>query len=112
LGIAQYDILLVDLNRIGSSGPKGAEMKKIRPCVVISPDEMNRYLRTIVVVPMTTSAKTYPTRVRVRHQQKTGWMAVDQVTTIERNEVIRILGKLTNPEIRKLKNLIRQTYVD
>jgi len=112
LGITQYHIVLVDLDRGGTSKGMGTPMRKVRPCVVISPDEMNRYLRTIVVVPLTTSAKTYPTRVRIRHQQKTGWMAVDQVTTIDRNEVIRVLGKLTHPEIRKLKNVIRQTYVD
>ena len=112
LGIAQYDIILVDLNRIGSSGPIGAEMKKIRPCVVISPFEMNRYLRTIVVVPMTTRAKPYPTRVRVRHDQKTGWIIVDQIRTVDKTRVKKRLGKLTHPEIRKLKNVIRQTYVD
>ena len=105
--LSQYSIVLVDL---GSD--RGAEMKKSRPCVVVSPDEMNRYLKTVVVAPMTTVAGIYPTRVRIRHNKQTGWIVVDQLTTLERKKVLRPLGKLTNPEIRKLKDVIRETYVD
>lgn len=105
--LSQYSIVLVDL---GSD--RGAEMKKSRPCVVVSPDEMNRYLKTVVVAPMTTAARTYPTRVRIRHNKQTGWIVVDQLTTLDRKKVLRPLGKLTNPEIRKLKDVIRETYVD
>ena len=105
--LVQYSIVLVDLGEI-----QGAGMKKIRPCVVVSPDEMNRYLRTIVVAPMTTKARTCPTRVRVRHNKQTLWIVVDQLTTLDRVKVKRSLGKLTHPEIRKLKNVIRETYVD
>ena len=90
----------------------GAEMSYMRPCVVVSPNEMNRYLRTVVVAPMTRSARPYPTRVRVRHNQETGWIVADQITTIDRQKIKRYLGKLTNPEIRKLKQVIRETYVD
>ena len=105
--LVQFDIVLVDLER-----STGSEITYKRPCVVISPDEMNRYLRTVVVAPMTTRARTYPTRIRVRHNKQTGWIVVDQITTIDRNKIIRKLGKLKNPEIRKLKNVIRETYVD
>ena len=97
--IAQNDIVLVNLN-------------KTRPCVVISPDEMNHHLRTVVVAPLTTRARTYPTRIKVRHNKQTGWIVVDQITTIDRDKIIRKLGKLSNPEIRKLKNIIRESYVD
>ena len=107
MDIAQYCIVLVGLEK-----SSGAEMAFLRPCVVVSPNEMNRYLRTVVVAPMTTRTRTYPTRVRVRHNQQTGWIAVDQITTIDRNKINRILGNLTHPEIRKLKQVIRQTYVD
>jgi mRNA interferase MazF len=105
--INQYDIVLVDLQ----SAP-GAKMSRTRPCTVVSPNEMNRPLKTLVVAPMTTRVRTYPTRVRVRHNRQTGWIAVDQMTTIDRQNVIRVLGKLSNPEIRKLKAVIRETYVD
>ena len=105
--INQYGIVLVDL--LGSTG---AKMAYTRPCVVVSPNEMNSYLKTLVVAPMTTRARTYPTRVRVRHNKQTGWIAVDQITTIDRHKVKRHIGKLTHPEIRKLKLVIRETYVD
>jgi mRNA interferase MazF len=110
--IKQYDIILIDLTIAGNEAHPGAEMLKTRPCVVISPDEMNRYLRTIVVAPMTTKPRLYPTRVRVRHDKKQGWIVVDQIRTIDRKRAIRRVGKITNPEIRKLKGVIRETYVD
>ena len=105
--IKQYDLVLINLPDYG-----GAEVIHSRPCVVVSPNEMNRYLRTIVVAPMTTRARTYPTRVRIRHKRQTGWIAVDQITSIDRQRVNRILGKLTQPEVRKLKAVIRETYVE
>ena len=110
--ISQYDIILVDLNWSGATERTDAEMRKVTPFVVISPDEMNRYLKTLVVIPLTTKPRAFPTRVRIRHNQKTGWMVVDQIRTIDRKRVKRRLGKITNPEIRKLRNVIRQTYVD
>jgi len=105
--IIQYGIVLVELE-----AQNGAKMAYTRPCAVVSPNEMNSFLKTIVVAPMTTRARTYPTRVRVRHNKQTGWIAVDQITTIDRKNVIRNLGKLSYPEIRKLKSVIRETYVD
>jgi mRNA interferase MazF len=105
--ITQYCIVLVEL-----ASPAGAEIANTRPCVVVSPDEMNRYLRTLVVAPMTRRTRPYPTRVRVRHNLETGWIVADQVTTIDRRKVKKVLGKLTQPEIRRLKHVIRETYVD
>ena len=105
--INQYHIVLVNLEY-----SPGSEIRKTRPCVVISPDEMNRHLRTIVVAPMTTRSRNYPTRVRMRHDQKTGWIVVDQIRTIDRRRIIRNLGPLSQSVIRKLKQVLRETYVD
>ena len=110
--INQYDIILVDLQLSEELRGAGAEIRKARPCVVISPDVMNRYLRTMVVAPMTTRSRLMPTRVRVRHNKKTGWIIVDQIRTVDRNRVGRKLDRLTHPEIKKLKKVIRETYVD
>jgi mRNA interferase MazF len=110
--IRQYDIVLTDLRISESLLASGSEMRKRRPCVVISPDILNRYLRTIVVVPMTSKERTYPTRVRVRHNRQTGWLVVDQLRTVDRIRIVRTLGKLTQPEIRRLKAVIRETYVE
>lgn len=112
LAIVQYDIVLVNLNKDGGKDSSGAEINKIRPCVVISPDEMNSHLRTLVVTPVTSVPKMYPTRVRVRHNQRTGWIVADQIRTIDRKRVKRKLGRITNPEIKKLKEMIRRIYVD
>lgn len=105
--VVQYSIVIVSLDQT-----RGAEIRKTRPCVVISPDEMNRYLRTIVIAPMTTQNRNYPTRVKVRHNKKTGTIAVDQIRTIDRERILKIAGKLSISEIDRLKEVIRQTYVE
>lgn len=105
--IRQYDIMLVNLDPT-----IGSEIKKTRPCVVLSPDEMNKHLRTIVIAPMTTSSKNYPTRVEIKHDNKNGWVVLDQVRTIDKQRIIMGLGKLSRPDIKKVKSLIKEMYVD
>jgi len=105
--LKQYQIVLVNLDPT-----VGSEMKKTRPCVVISPDEMNKYLQTIVVVPITSSSKPYPTRVAINHAKKKGWIVLDQIRTIDRQRIIKVLGSLTEKETAKVKDVLRETYVD
>jgi len=105
--IKQYEIFLVNLDPT-----IGSEIKKTRPCVIISPDEMNKYLRTVVIVPMTTSSKKYPTRVEIKHDNKIGWVVLDQVRTVDKQRVLKGLGKLSKPEIKEVKAVIKETYVD
>lgn len=105
--INQYQIVLVNLDPT-----IGSEIKKTRPCVVLSPIEMNKYLRTIVFAPMTTSSKNYPTRVEVKHDNKIGWVVLDQIRTIDKQRIIKPLGRLSKPEIKEVKSIIRETYVD
>ena len=105
--LKQYQIVLVNLDPT-----IGSKIKKTRPCVIISPNEMNKYLRTIIVAPMTTSSKKYPTRIEIKHDNKTGWIVVDQIRTIDKKRIIRILGMLTHPEIKELKSVIKETFVD
>lgn len=107
MDVKQYQIVLVNLDPT-----VGSEMKKTRPCVVISPNEMNKYLQTIVVAPMTSSSKTYPTRVEINHDSKKGWILLDQIRTIDRQRIIKVLGNLNNKEITKVKEVLRETYVD
>jgi mRNA interferase MazF len=73
----------------------GAEIKKTRPCLVISPDEMNRHLQTVIVAPMTTGARPYPTRVEVRFQGKSGQVALDQLRAVDRQRLVRKLGMVS-----------------
>lgn len=90
----------------------GSEIKKTSPCVVISPEEMNAHLRTIVIAPMTTSSKNYPTRVEIKHENKMGWVVLDQIRTIDKQRIIKSLGRLSKPEIKEVKGVIRETFVD
>jgi len=105
--ISQYQIILVNLDPT-----IGSEIKKTRPCVVISPNEMNRYLQTIVIAPMTTSSKSYPTRVEIKHDNKIGWIVLDQIRTIDKQRIIKDLGKLSKPEIKEVKAILNETYID
>ena len=105
--IKQYQIILVNLDPT-----IGSEIKKTRPCVVISPNEMNKYLRTVVITPMTTSSKKYPTRVKVKHDNKIGWIVLDQIRTIDRQRIIKIFGELEDFEIQELKSVLKETYID
>ncbi len=105
--IKQYEIFLVNLDPT-----IGSEIKKTRPCVIISPDEMNKYLRTVVIAPMTTSSKNYPTRVEIKHDNKIGRVVLDQIRTVDKQRVLKGLGKLLKPEIKEVKAVIKETYVD
>ncbi len=87
-------------------------MKKTRPCVIISPNEMNKYLQTIVIAPMTSSSKSYPTRVPVKHSKTKGWVVLDQIRTIDRKRVVKTFASLTEKEILQVKDVLRETYVD
>ena len=105
--IKQFQIFLVNLDPT-----LGSEIKKTRPCVVISPDEMNRHLRTVVIAPLTTTSRSYPTRVEIKHENKMGWIVLDQIRTIDRQRIIKELGKLSKPEIKEVKLILKETYVD
>lgn len=105
--VNQYQIVLVNLDPT-----VGCEIKKTRPCVVISPDEMNKYLRTIVIVPMTTTSRKYPTRIEVKHDGKIGWVVLDQIRTIDKQRIIKVLGRLSKPEINEIKLVLKETFVD
>jgi mRNA interferase MazF len=103
----QYQVVLVNLDPT-----MGSEIRKTRPCVIISPVEMNRHLKTVVVAPMTTTSKQYPTRVKVRLKNKSGWIVIDQIRTIDRGRIVKSLGMLSPGEMLKVKDTIREAFVD
>ena len=90
----------------------GSEIKKTRLCVVISPDEMNKHLRTVVIAPLTTSSKNYPTRIEVKHDNKMGWIVLDQIRTIDKQRIFNDLGKLSKPEVKEVKAVMKEIFVD
>ena len=105
--IKQYQIVLVNLDPT-----IGSEMKKTRPCVVVSPNEMNKYLQTIVIAPVTSSSKPYPTRVEIGQTKTKGWIVLDQVRTIDRQRIIKVLGQLSGKEIQQTKAVLKEIFVD
>ena len=107
MDLNQYQIVLVNLDPT-----IGSEIKKTRPCVIISPDEMNKYLRTIIIAPMTTKSRKYPTRIEVKHDSKIGWAVIDQIRTIDKQRIIRVLGRLSQPEIKEFKAIMKETFID
>ena len=105
--LKQYSIVLVNLDPTIVS-----EIKKTRPCVIISPNEINKFLKTIVVAPMTTNLKKYPTRIEVKHNDKKGMIAIDQIRTIDKSRILKKFDRLSKSEIQKCKDIIRETFVD
>ena len=91
--IRRFDVYLINLDPT-----IGSEIKKTRPCLVISPDEMNRWIRTVIVAPMTTKGRSYPTRVSCQFQGKEGQVALDQIRTVDKSRLIKKLGRLNEKE--------------
>jgi mRNA interferase MazF len=88
----RFDVYLINLDPT-----IGSEIQKARPCLIISPDEMNRHIRTVIVAPMTTASRDYPTRVSCKFKKKKGQIVVDQIRTIDKKRLIKKLGSI-NPE--------------
>jgi len=105
--INQYDIFLIDLDPA-----LGHEMKKIRPCVVLSPDEINKNIQTIIIAPMTTKSHPYPSRIKIIFQDKIGWIVLDQIKTVDKDRLIKKIGVLDDKIIINVKNVIREMLVD
>ena len=105
--LTQYEIVLVNLD-----STIGSEMQKTRPAVIISPNEMNMYLNTVVIAPMTSSSKPYPTRVEIKNNKSKGWVVLDQIRTIDRKRITKKLGRITAKEIATIKIILKETFID
>jgi mRNA interferase MazF len=105
--IKQYDIYLINLDPT-----VGREIKKSRPCIIISPDEMNKFIGTIIIAPMTTKSKFYPTRIEITFQEKKGSVVLDQIRTVDKSRLIKKLGTTDFKTIQKIKGIIKEMLVD
>jgi len=103
----QYEIVVVNLDPT-----VGSEIKKNRPCVIVSPNEMNKHLATIVVCPITSQSKNYPTRVSFDLEGQENWIVIDQIRTIDKSRVTKNIGHLEDEIIEQVKETIKETYVD
>ena len=86
--------------------------EKIRPCVVISPNEMNKYLNNIIIAPMTSTIKGYHTRVEVNFKEKKGEIVLDQIKTIDKTRIIKLLGNIDKKEIKEIKRVLKEMLID
>jgi mRNA interferase MazF len=89
--VRRFDVFLVSLDPT-----VGSEIQKSRPCLIISPDEMNRYIQTVIIAPMTTRGRKYPTRIACEFQRKQGQIVLDQIRTVDKARLLRKLGRIDN----------------
>jgi mRNA interferase MazF len=107
MNVQQYEVVIVNLDPT-----VGSEIKKTRPCVVISPDEMNRHLNTVCIAPITSQSKKYPTRVMIELEGNDNWVVLDQIRTIDKSRLIKRIAYLNKKEIGQIKHIIKETFVD
>lgn len=105
--IQQYEVYWISLDPT-----QGSEMAKTRPCVVVSPNEMNLFLRTIVVVPITSTVKNYPWRVLCTISDRNGSIATDQIKVVDRVRIGSKIGKLSKNEIIALKEVLQKMLIE
>jgi mRNA interferase MazF len=107
MNVQQYEVFIVNLDPT-----IGSEIKKTRPCVIISPDEMNKYLDTVVIAPITSQSKKYPTRVKIDLEGNDNWIVLDQIRTIDKSRLTKRIALLNKKEITAIKYVIKETFVD
>jgi mRNA interferase MazF len=107
LVVSRFDIYLVNL------GPViGHEIRKTRPCVIISPNEMNHYIGTVIVAPMTTKGRDYPTRIPLTFKRRKGQVVLDQIRTVDKIRLVKRLGKLDKNVSARLLEVLQEMFVE
>lgn len=102
---SRFDVYLVRLNPT-----EGSEIRKTRPCVVISPDEMNHHVSTVIVAPMTSTRRDYPTRIDVVFRRKKGQVALDQMRTVDKKRLVRRLGAIDAAAARRTLAVLAEMF--
>ena len=105
--VSRFDVSLVALDPT-----VGSEIQKTRPCLVVSPDEMNRHITTVIVAPMTTQGRPYPSRVPCRFQGQDGWVVLDQLRTVDKGRLVRRLGRLGVPARRAVLAVLAEMFAE
>jgi len=103
--VRRGDVFLVSLNPA-----RGGEIQKTRPCVVVSPDELNAYLRTFIVAPLTTGGHPYPFRVPCRFEGRAGYVVIDQIRTVDRERLVRRLGKVSPSTLGRVLTILQEMF--
>lgn len=107
LVVSRFEIWL-----IGLDPTRGSEIRKTRPCVVVSPDEINHNINTIIVAPMTTKTRGYPTRVALTFRRKRGEVVLDQIRTIDKARLVKRLGKIEEETARTILTVLQEMFAE
>ena len=102
----QYDLTIVNLDPT-----IGSEIKKTRPCIIVSPNEMNEVLNTVIIVPITSNKKKYPTRIKINKAKIKGMIAIDQIRTIDKRRITNVMGQISVKTIVDIKDVLNEMLV-
>ncbi|MFN6515444.1 MAG: type II toxin-antitoxin system PemK/MazF family toxin [Nostoc sp. CreGUA01] len=105
--VRRFDVFLVNLDPT-----VGSEIQKTRPCVVISPDEMNRHISTVIVAPLTTKSQAYPTRIACEFQGKDGQIVLDQIRTVDKARLVKLLGQISDQEQKLVIDTLAEMFAE
>jgi mRNA interferase MazF len=105
MGVKRFDVFLVNLDPT-----IGSELQKTRPCLIISPDEINRNIRTVIIAPMTTADKDYPTRIACRFKKKQGRIVLDQIRTIDKKRLVKRLCTIDSKTQSEVVNVLQRMF--
>lgn len=103
----RFDVFLVNLDPT-----IGNEIQKTRPCIVVSPDEMNRYISTVIIAPMTTKGRAYPTRIICQFQGKNGQIILDQIRTVDKSRLVKKIGQIAQNEQRAVLDTLAEMFAE
>ena len=107
LVVTRFDVYFVSLDPA-----QGYEIQKTRPCVVVSPDDMNHHIGTVIVAPMTTKGRDYPTRIPLTFQRKKGQIVLDQIRTVDKSRLVKRLGKLDASTAAKMLAVLQEIFAE
>jgi len=112
VAVERTSVLRGQVYLVGLDPTVGSEIKKTRPCLVVSPDELNEHLRTVIVAPMTTGGRAYPWRPRCRFQRRVGFVALDQLRTVDADRLLKPLGDLDKETLSMVLQRLQEMFAE
>ena len=112
MAVARPMFVRGEIHLVSLDPTKGSEIRKTRPCLIVSPDELNRHLRTVIVASMTTGGQAYPWRVPCRFQDRAGFVALDQIRTVDTERLVKRLGRLSPTTLGLVQRTVQEMFAD
>ena len=112
MAVARSPVTLGDVHLARLDPTLGSEIRKTRPCLVISPDELNQHLRTVIIAPITTGGHAYPWRLVCRFQNRSGFVALDQLRTVDRERLVKRLGRLSSMTTTEALDTLQEMFTE